>query len=78
MRHTSRPFFLPAPIFHPSRARPPDDFFLSGGVTRTSSSAGISGHLARTVPSTPDLRRTPARQGFAVFVTGSATRGGTR
>ncbi|QDW51645.1 hypothetical protein FFI87_015440 [Burkholderia sp. KBS0801] len=53
-------------------------FFLSGGLTRTSSSALISGHLARTVPSTPDLRRTPAEQGWAAFVTGSATRGGTR
>ncbi|RQZ08536.1 hypothetical protein DIE15_32705 [Burkholderia sp. Bp9031] len=62
-----------------TRARPTARrFFSVGGVTRTSSSAVISMHLARTVPSTPDLRRTPVRQGFAAFVTGSATCGGTR
>ncbi|OMG70783.1 hypothetical protein BW685_24350 [Burkholderia ubonensis] len=63
----------------PAYCGPTDhDFFLLGGVTRTSSSARISGLLGRTVPSRPDLRRTPAGQGFAAFVTGSARRGGTR
>ncbi|RQZ26364.1 hypothetical protein DIE14_14230 [Burkholderia sp. Bp9017] len=72
------PFFTSRPFFSRPGARLPHDFFLSGGVTRTSSSAVISGHLARTVPSGPDLRRTPVRQGFAAFVTSSATGGGTR
>ncbi|MCR5897032.1 hypothetical protein DPV74_31675 [Burkholderia sp. HAN2018] len=58
--------------------RPPPDFFRLGGLTRTSSSAVISGLLNRTVPSRSDLRRTPAQQGSAAFVTGSATRRGTR
>ncbi|RQR82856.1 hypothetical protein DID97_10875 [Burkholderia sp. Bp8977] len=69
--HHHSPYFI-------TRPHPIPRFFSVGGVTRTSSSAVISGHLARTAPSTPDLRRTPARQGFAVFVTGSATDGGTR
>ncbi|KAB0656750.1 hypothetical protein F7R23_13015 [Burkholderia diffusa] len=73
----SAPFYS-CPDFSPIGNRLRRDFFLSGGVTRTSSSAVISGHLARTVPSTPYLRRTPVQQGFAVFVTGSATCGGTR
>ncbi|OXJ12781.1 hypothetical protein CFB45_16500 [Burkholderia sp. HI2500] len=66
------------PDFSPHRRPPPHDFFRLGGLTRTPSSAVISGYLNRTVPSRPDLRRTPARQGFAVFVTGSATGRGTR
>ncbi|RSC14227.1 hypothetical protein EGT41_13410 [Burkholderia cenocepacia] len=57
---------------------PARDFFLSGGVTRTSSSARISPDPPRSVPSTPELRRTPAQQGCAAFVTASATSGGTR
>ncbi|MBA9901445.1 hypothetical protein D7207_28905 [Burkholderia cepacia] len=64
-------------ISSPGRT-PSRDFFLSGGLTRTSSSAVISGLLNRTVPSRSDLRRTPVQQGFAAFVTGSATRRGTR
>ncbi|RQU07718.1 hypothetical protein DF153_16490 [Burkholderia cenocepacia] len=56
----------------------PRDFFLSGGVTRTSSSARISPDPPRSVPSPPELRRTPAQQGCAAFVTASATSGGTR
>ncbi|RQT12842.1 hypothetical protein DF044_15275 [Burkholderia contaminans] len=64
-------FFTPPPPAGPR-------FFSVGGLTRTSSSAVISGHLNRTVPSRPDLRRTPAGQGFAAFVTGSATGRGTR
>ncbi|ORT81368.1 hypothetical protein B7G54_31580 [Burkholderia puraquae] len=66
------------PRFFTSSPRPAHDFFRLGGVTRTSSSAVISGHLNRTVPSRSDLRQTPARQGFAAFVTGSATGRGTR
>ncbi|NIE59478.1 hypothetical protein F3J12_16255 [Burkholderia sp. Ax-1735] len=74
-RTTDSPF---APRFFAPPHHPAHDFFRLGGPTRTSSSAVISGHLNRTVPSRPDLRRTPARQGFAVFVTGSATARGTR
>ncbi|TEU34710.1 hypothetical protein E3D46_39875 [Burkholderia cepacia] len=73
--HPIRPF---APRFLPLPHRPPPDFFRLGGLTRTSSSAVISGLLDRTVPSRSDLRRTPAQQGSAAFVTGSATRRGTR
>ncbi|RKU00729.1 hypothetical protein C7H84_23940 [Burkholderia sp. Nafp2/4-1b] len=73
-----RPLFASRPDFSPLAHLRTRDFFLSGGLTRTSSSAVISGHPARTVPSRSDLRRTPARQGFAAFVTGSATSGGTR
>ncbi|MBY4755482.1 hypothetical protein K6W17_26005 [Burkholderia dolosa] len=68
---------LRSPIFPIARRRAAR-FFLSGGLTRTSSSARISAHLNRTVRSCSELRRTPAQQGFAPFVTGSATRGGTR
>ncbi|THJ48254.1 hypothetical protein E9536_37435 [Burkholderia sp. LS-044] len=73
--HPIRPF---APRFLPLPHRPPPDFFRLGGLTRTSPSAVISGLLNRTVPSRSDLRRTPAQQGSAAFVTGSATRRGTR
>ncbi|RQV05577.1 hypothetical protein DF047_20105 [Burkholderia cenocepacia] len=66
-----------SPYFAAS-SRPGPRFFLSGGVTRTSSSARISPDPSRSVPSTPELRRTPAQQGFAAFVTASATSGGTR
>ncbi|AYQ39751.1 hypothetical protein CVS37_17845 [Burkholderia lata] len=72
-----RPFPF-APRFFTPPPRPTHDFFQLGGLTRTSSSAVFSGHLNRTVPSRPDLRRTPVRQGFAAFVTGSATGRGTR
>ncbi|PCE31410.1 hypothetical protein BZL54_15710 [Burkholderia ubonensis subsp. mesacidophila] len=73
-----RPARAFAPCF-PAHSGPANhDFFLLGGVTRTSSSARISGLLSRTVPSRPDLRQNPASQGFAAFVTGSARRGGTR
>ncbi|OXJ18158.1 hypothetical protein CFB39_16315 [Burkholderia sp. AU6039] len=74
---TNRPFHH-SPYFCAVTPRPAHDFFRLGGLTRTSSSAVISGHLNRTVPSRSDLRRTPAQQGFAVFVTGSATGRGTR
>ncbi|AVR23322.1 hypothetical protein A8H40_29235 [Burkholderia multivorans] len=66
------------PLFRTPRHRAAHDFFLSGGVTRTSSSAAISGDLERTVASGPDLRRTPVPQGFAAFVTASARGRGTR
>ncbi|OXI32487.1 hypothetical protein CFB89_15345 [Burkholderia sp. AU16741] len=66
------------PPISPPRPHPVPRFFLSGGVTRTSSSARISPDPPRSVPSTHELRRTPAQQGFAAFVTASATSGGTR
>ncbi|RRA16716.1 hypothetical protein DF038_35720 [Burkholderia cepacia] len=75
---TPRPIRSFAPPFFTLPHRPPSDFFQLGGLTRTSSSAVISGLLNRTVPSRSDLRRTPVQQGFAAFVTGSATRRGTR
>ncbi|RQT44931.1 hypothetical protein DF046_32435 [Burkholderia cepacia] len=73
-----RPFAPSLPDFSSCRTARPPDFFQLGGLTRTSSSAVISGLLNRTVPSRSDLRRTPVQQGSAAFVTGSATRRGTR
>ncbi|RQQ58172.1 hypothetical protein DF021_12365 [Burkholderia stagnalis] len=76
------PFAAPMRPFLPRFSRrctaPNHDFFLLGGVTRTSSSACISALLASTAPSRPELRRTPAQQGFAAFVTTSASKRGTR
>ncbi|OXI23281.1 hypothetical protein CFB35_15400 [Burkholderia sp. AU16482] len=77
-RRQHRTIILPH-ISPPGRPPPPPrDFFLSGGVTRPSSSACISADPPRSVPSNPELRRTPAQQGCAAFVTASATSGGTR
>ncbi|RQV26494.1 hypothetical protein DF132_09875 [Burkholderia cenocepacia] len=72
------PYCASIPDFSPPYRAPRRDFFLSGGVTRTSSSARISPDPPRSVPSPSELRRTPAQQGCAAFVTASATRGGTR
>ncbi|PRE73661.1 hypothetical protein C6P82_00800 [Burkholderia multivorans] len=71
-------FLYRSPYSSTPRHRVAHDFFLSGGVTRTSSSAAISGDLERTVATGSDLRRTPVPQGFAAFVTASARGRGTR